>query len=269
MAARTPAVKRTQRAPTDDAREHAPLPEWFDELYEPFAPAARDAWAMVRAAEDATLMEAFVAENAERPQNDVEAKRAATVRARLLRAQNDLYRPHVVLLFRLACRLDLERGAALVRRALAAPVADHHEAARTVPELRLIAARHFWTANELREQLLGALLRDGGELRYGTGITHELASTLATKTEITSAEIVSRAEALATGVAGDATLQPDETLHSLLLCASALLHRDRSSYTPVVKNLEGRWSATLAAAHPDWSNLSKQCFEALWRRHAR
>jgi len=258
-----PSTRTTRTARTAPGHE-VRLPDWVSELYPPFAATLREVAAMVSAADDDALLAAFREAAAETHWGAVEARTATQVRARLLRARDDLYLPHVELAYRSALGLDRARGERLLRAALAAKVEPSSPAANARPELVAIAVARVWSIAECRHELLETEVVQASDVRTGGSLLHRLGRAYAARTELVTAELEQRAHALAASAGAGGN--PAATLDTLWLCCIALLTRDRRAFTPVVKRLGVEVQASLRAhGRADWVPLTQQAVETILR----
>ncbi len=182
-----------------------------------------------------------------------------TLRARLGKVSGDVYRGTVLLYFWLALKLDARRGEELLRGALA--VKPKAAASLTLrPHLVLIATKTFFTAAEVRAELLDRLVADDGNPRDDR-MAFELGRALAARPELATEDLLPRAKALASGnVAGP----PAHVASSLWIACVALLARERAAFTPVVKDLAAQLGTHLGA---QWKPLITQCLRAVVNEH--
>jgi hypothetical protein len=272
--ARTPAAKSPSTEPTTGTAP--PLPSWVAELYPHLEESLLVAWEVFSTAPDRALMDAFEGASRESHWRGIQAKRAKTLRSRILKAEHDLYLPHIEMLFRIAFHLDPARGERAVRRALEAP---RDSDARL--DVELIAAQHFWSAEELLDAMAdppGDIASPSGHLSKEADVLSRL---LAENAAIAAKALQRRieegvvrietlletpqAEASRDEIAHQNTEMPN-ALKAPLLHARALLLRD-ASYADLIGASERRVLAAVRSMndHAAWIEYVKSAFECIRR----
>lgn len=246
MATRRDAKKRA-------AAEPVRPPTWLAEIYPASAASLGELWLIALGSDDAALWPAYLAARDEIRVDEVQAKQAKTVRSQLGRASHGSYLPHVMLAVAIALRVDRARAEAPLRRVLEAATDTPH-AARLSAELGVLAARHVWTAAEVRRHVLEAAHASIDDPRSPPSVAHALGAALAAHAEIRTDEIVARARALAGQASGD--------LAALWVVVAALVVRGVAAAT-----LAELQAVTLASRDPVWTPLVRATFAAMrrWR----
>lgn len=246
-------TRRTGREP----RALAVAPEWFDDesVVGDLGPTLHQAWALVQAASNSALDDAFhrlMDEATTLPAAKYLPKTARGMRTWLGRVEFDLYINRVEQLLRLAVYVDSNAGARLVREAL-----QQRCDPRYLGFLATIAVRYAWTAEESMA-LLRAPLFLGCDLRspYAAGVAYDLGAALAAAEAIPTSYLEERTRAFV-------SRSPLATLDALWLCCAVMLTRDPRGARPIVVELREAQLALLD--DPAARNLVTASFAGMLR----